>query len=188
MHTGDSRVFVYSRLHFDIGHHDKQIVQVNVSFGPPPQFFPEKVEITGKSHMSMTMSYSVQWHKSALLWRNRYSHLHKEASLPATLEVHWLSIINSFVLVVLLTVFLSIILVRVIKNDFTRYMSAGEEGEFVDEETGWKLIHGDVFRPPELGMLLSACVGVGVHLLVTMSLVVLLAICNVFDPTRRGAV
>ena len=49
-------------------------------------------------------------------------------------------------------------------------------------------IVGDVFRPPELGMLLSACVGVGVHLLVTMALVVLLAICNVFDPTRRGAV
>ena len=36
------------------------------------------------------------------------------------IQVHWLSIINSFVLVVLLTVFLSIILVRVIKNDFTR--------------------------------------------------------------------
>ena len=29
-----------------------------------------------------------------------------------------------------------------------RYMSAGEEGEFVDEETGWKLIHG--LRPYEL--------------------------------------
>ncbi len=37
-------------------------------------------------------------------------------------------------------------------------------------------------------MLLSACVGVGVHLLATMTLVVTLAICNVFDPTRRGAV
>ena len=40
--------------------------------------------------------------------------------LPTTIEVHWLSIINSFVLVVLLTVFLSIILLRVLKNDFTR--------------------------------------------------------------------
>ena len=47
---------------------------------------------------------------------------------------------------------------------------------------------GDVFRPPEYPMVLSASVGVGVHLLVTMGLVVLLAISNVFDPTRRGAV
>lgn len=188
MNTEASRTFVYSHLHFDIGHNDNQIVQVNVSFGPPPQFFPEKVDITGKTHMSMTMSYSTQWHESSLLWKDRYAHLHKEASLPSTLEVHWLSIINSFVLVVLLTVFLSIILVRVIKNDFTRYMSAGDEGDFVDEETGWKLIHGDVFRPPEYPMVLSASVGVGVHLLVTMGLVVLLAISNVFDPTRRGAV
>lgn len=188
MHTGESRVYVYSHLHFDIGHNDNQIVQVNVSFGPPPQFFPEKVDITNKAHMSITSSYSVEWHESTLAWKNRYSNLHKESFLPSTLEVHWLSIINSFVLVVLLTVFLSIILVRVIKNDFTRYMSAGEEGEFVDEETGWKLIHGDVFRPPESSMFLSACVGVGVHILVTMTLVVTLAICNIFDPTRRGSV
>ena len=33
------------------------------------------------------MSYSTQWHESSLLWKDRYAHLHKEASLPSTLEV-----------------------------------------------------------------------------------------------------
>ena len=42
------------------------------------------------------------------------------------LQIHWLSIINSFVLVLILTVFLGIILLRVIKNDFTRYMDGDE--------------------------------------------------------------
>jgi len=32
------------------------------------------------------------------------------------------------------------------------------------EETGWKLVHGDVFRPPAHRMLLSACIGTGMQL------------------------
>ena len=31
------------------------------------------------------------------------------------------------------------------------------------EETGWKLVHGDVFRPPRYTRLLSALVGSGVQ-------------------------
>jgi hypothetical protein len=38
-----------------------------------------------------------------------------------------LSIINSFVLVLLLTAFLTIILLRVLKNDFSRYMELDDE-------------------------------------------------------------
>lgn len=32
------------------------------------------------------------------------------------------------------------------------------------EESGWKLVHGDVFRPPRYHMLLSALIGTGVQL------------------------
>ena len=32
------------------------------------------------------------------------------------------------------------------------------------EESGWKLVHGDVFRPPRFRLLLTACVGSGVQL------------------------
>ena len=35
-----------------------------------------------------------------------------------------------------------------------------EDGQ---EETGWKLVHGDVFRPPSLSGWLSVCVGTGVQ-------------------------
>ena len=46
--------------------------------------------------------------------------------LPTTFEIHWLSIINSFVLVLLLTAFLSIILMRILKQDFSKYMEIDE--------------------------------------------------------------
>lgn len=46
--------------------------------------------------------------------------------LPSTFEIHWLSIINSFVLVMLLTAFLAIILMRILKKDFSKYMEVDE--------------------------------------------------------------
>ena len=47
------------------------------------------------------------------------------------------------------------------------------------EETGWKLVHGDVFRPPRNPTLLVACVGSGIQLF-CMVLIVLgrLHTCN----------
>ena len=43
---------------------------------------------------------------------------------------------------------------------------AGDGQDFLEdgqEETGWKLVHGDVFRPPVLAGWLSVCVGTGVQ-------------------------
>jgi hypothetical protein len=49
------------------------------------------------------------------------------------------------VTVLLLTGFLTTILLRVLKNDFLKYTRDDEMGE-AEEETGWKYLHGDVFR------------------------------------------
>ena len=32
------------------------------------------------------------------------------------------------------------------------------------EETGWKLVHGDVFRPPRFSKLLTSFVGAGIQI------------------------
>ena len=36
--------------------------------------------------------------------------------------------------------------------------------EDAQEEFGWKLVHGDVFRPPRKGMLLSVMAGTGTQI------------------------
>ena len=46
----------------------------------------------------------------------------------------------------------------------------------VSEESGWKLVHGDVFRPPRNLVILSAVVGTGAQLALLVLLVILLAI------------
>jgi hypothetical protein len=52
-------------------------------------------------------------------------------------------------------------MMRVLKNDFSRYMEV-EEDEIGEEETGWKLINGDVFDSLLLPMGLQLCL-VRVH-------------------------
>lgn len=40
-----------------------------------------------------------------------------------------------------------------------------DSGEDAQEEFGWKLVHGDVFRPPRKGMLLAVFLGSGTQIL-----------------------
>ena len=46
----------------------------------------------------------------------------------------------------------------------------------MSEESGWKLVHGDVFRPPRNLVLLSTVVGTGAQLALLVLLVILFAI------------
>ena len=59
------------------------------------------------------------------------------------------SIINSLMIVLFLSGMVAMIMMRTLHRDFNRY-NATEAAEDVEEETGWKLVHGDVYAasPP----------------------------------------
>lgn len=87
-----------------------------------------RVDITNvEIPQTVQFSYSVEWVEEELEWKNRMSLYAESRFLPSSFEIHWLSIINSFVLVLLLTAFLTIILLRVLKNDFSRYMELDDD-------------------------------------------------------------
>ena len=74
-------------------------------------------------------SFSVEWvHTPEIKFEHRMKRYADSTFLPTSFEIHWLSIINSFVLVMLLTAFLTIILMRILKKDFSRYMEVDEVG------------------------------------------------------------
>lgn len=75
---------------------------------------------------------------------------------------------------------------RILKNDFSKYMEIDEE-ELAEEETGWKMIHGDVFRSPPNPSLFSAMVGAGAQLFFTVFFLLVAVILGSFKATRRGA-
>lgn len=58
--------------------------------------------------------------------------------------------------------------------------------EIPEDITGWKLVHGDVFRPPPYGHILAPVIGSGMQLLL-MSLGLLILSCfGVLNPSFRG--
>ena len=65
-------------------------------------------------------------HTPEISYTHRMKRYADSTFLPSTFEIHWLSIINSFVLVMLLTAFLAIILMRILKKDFSKYMEVDE--------------------------------------------------------------
>jgi len=60
-----------------------------------------------------------------------------------------------------------------------------DSGEDAQEEFGWKLVHGDVFRPPRKGMLLSVLLGSGTQVF-CMSLITLGKNLRVASETLGG--
>ena len=62
-------------------------------------------------------------------------------------QIHWFSIVNSLMIVLFLSGMVAMIMLRTLYRDISRYNQLETEEE-AQEETGWKLVHGDVFRPP----------------------------------------
>jgi hypothetical protein len=139
--------------------------------------------------INVDYSFSCKWTPVDVPYSNRLQ-LHQKLLIgDQSLEIHWLSIINSFVLVILLTSFLAIILMRVLKNDFSRYMDSDAEelGAEIVDDSGWKQVHGDVFRFPDRVMLLSACVGNGLQILFLFAGMVMLAVIGLVYSGGSGS-
>ncbi len=56
------------------------------------------------------------------------------------------------------------IIIRTLRRDIARYNNIDSEEEAL-EESGWKLVHGDVFRPPRYPRLFASLIGSGIQIL-----------------------
>ncbi|KAH8867703.1 Transmembrane 9 superfamily member 4 [Schistosoma japonicum] len=101
----------------------------------------------------------VVWEPSDIKWASRWDIYLKSASG----QLHWFSIINSVVIVLFLTSVIFMILIRTLRKDIAKYNRI-DDVEDIIEESGWKLVHGDVFRPPRYTRLFTALFGSGVQL------------------------
>jgi Endomembrane protein 70 len=106
----------------------------------------EPQEASGK----VLFTYDVTWvENKELQWASRWDvYLSMDNAIPA--RVHWFSILNSLIIVAVLSGMIVAILVRNLRRDFARYNRLATDEEKAEdlEEFGWKLVHADVFRPP----------------------------------------
>ena len=68
------------------------------------------------------------------------------------IDVHWFSIVNSLLIVLFLTMMVAMIMMRTLYRDLQRYnrIPTDEEKAEEQEESGWKLVHADVFEHRQL--------------------------------------
>ena len=107
-----------------------------------------------------------------------------------TTEVRWLSIGRKMVIVLVLSAMVAAILTRNLRRDISKYNRVpvtDEERAEALEEYGWKLVHGDVFRPPvNAPMLLAIFAGTGAQLLSMVFPTIFFAALGFMNPARRG--
>ena len=97
-------------------------------------------------------------------------------------QIHWFSVFNSFMMVIFLCGLVTLILLRTLRNDFARYSKSEEldvEGmQVIGEDSGWKQLHGDVFRAPVHLVIYSSLIGTGWQLLFLVFGVIVYAIAG----------
>jgi transmembrane 9 superfamily member 2/4 len=207
----DARPVTVFHNHYDIGiqYHEvgnnpEQLRVVGVVVEPWSKSYADGNVDCSEAHEVLVLSesgdtkvqftYSVYWTKSPTAWATRWDkYLH--ISDP---KIHWFSLVNSAIVVVLLVVTVTSVLFRALKKDIARYnrldqislddlsgTSALEDG--VQEDSGWKLVHGDVFRSPSHPLLLSVFLGSGAQLFVMTGVTICFALLGFLSPSNRGS-
>ncbi|XP_046853057.1 transmembrane 9 superfamily member 2-like [Xenia sp. Carnegie-2017] len=147
---------------------------------------PEALGIKSKQSDPLTISYTYQVEferDDTIKWASRWDYILQ--SIPHT-SIQWFSIMNSLVIVLFLSGMVAMIMLRTLHKDIARYNQL-ESSDDAQEEFGWKLVHGDVFRPPGKGMLLSVMLGTGTQVVTMTSITLVFACLGFLSPANRGA-
>ena len=201
-HSEDNGNFIigFQVVPFSIQHHytgkwdetEVPYVKLATCVQPPNgQFQPHVPQvINAEEGGEVIWTYDVIWERTNIKWASRW-----DVYLQMTDDkIHWFSIVNSLVILMFLTGIVGLIMTRILRKDFARYnesaLSAEDKYEAnreMREETGWKLVYNDVFRPPSHATLLSVCAGTGVQLLIMSILTLLFAALGFLSPANRGS-
>lgn len=140
-------------------------------------------------------TYGVYWVKSSTAWATRW-----DSYLPILdPKIHWFSLVSSAIIVLFLCAMVGAILMRTLRKDIARYNrldsfnlddlsgTNGEVEEGVQEDSGWKLVHGDVFRTPKNPLVLSVFLGNGSQLFVMTGTTLVFALLGFLSPSNRGS-
>lgn len=144
---------------------------------------PMEVPADFNADVSIIYSYSVKFEQdNTIKWASRWDYI--LVSMPHT-NIQWFSIMNSLVIVLFLSGMVAMIMLRTLHKDIARYNQVDQED--AQEESGWKQVHGDVFRPPRKGMLLSVFLGQGTQIFIMTFITLFLACLGFLSPANRGA-
>ncbi|KAK8991741.1 hypothetical protein V6N11_062737 [Hibiscus sabdariffa] len=133
------------------------------------------------ANKEIIFTYDVEYQESDVKWASRWD----TYLLMSDDQIHWFSIVNSLMIVLFLSGMIAMIMLRTLYRDISKYNELETQEEAL-EETGWKLVHGDVFRPPSNSDLLCVYVGTGVQFLGMVLVTMIFAVFGFLSPSNRG--
>ncbi|KAM9964345.1 hypothetical protein ACTFIW_004103 [Dictyostelium discoideum] len=199
------RYYLYNHIPFEFDYNGDQVIRVNIDTE-----HIKVIELSDQDEITLKLTYSAKWQPTEHEFSKRMD-LYEEF-FTKELEIHWLSVMNSFFLVILLTAFLAIMIMKILKNDYSRYSKTDEEEDSDcinssnssnngnnnnnssiscissnnQEDYGWKLVHGDVFRFPPYKNVFSAFYGIGWQFISIVCGILALSLFGMFYPNNGG--
>ncbi|ESN97463.1 hypothetical protein HELRODRAFT_157541 [Helobdella robusta] len=184
-HTHELKLYLHHYFYFEFN--NDEIIYMNISTSDE-EGKQIKLDDVSQFPLVVNFTYSVKWTMSNLQRDERMKKMKESGFFPVTLEIHWLSIINSMILVFLLIGFVVIIMTRILKKDFARYNLEDDDNLDADDDNGWKIIHTDVFRFPAYKSLFCAILGVGCQFLIIATAILMMALLGLFNVHRHGSI
>jgi len=191
---GEFKAYVYTKRTLHVSFNRDRVIKVDLTSEPA-----SLVEV--KAGTQLKFELDVQWSKTSTSFHSRFDRYLDHAFFKH--QIHWFSIFNSFMMVLFLMGLVALILLRTLRKDYARYAishgnrradeEAGGESDGDDdkdhddkplvgqtgvEDSGWKQVHGDVFRAPRLLPLLAAVLGTGWQIVTLVIGVILFAVAG----------
>ncbi|VDD92250.1 unnamed protein product [Enterobius vermicularis] len=162
-------VFLYRHFLFNL-HYNERTKQFQIICATLEKDSSSAVDLSAFDSSNFELLYSVVWIPTKLVFLFHYKFFHhietscgsnrdNDFFTPKSVQVQWISVINSALLVLLLIFFVSLILLSVVRHDLNRYNEASSDIDMIVLENGWKTVSMDVFRKPPRSNFFSAIIG-----------------------------
>ncbi|XP_039127470.1 transmembrane 9 superfamily member 4-like isoform X2 [Dioscorea cayenensis subsp. rotundata] len=172
--SSSSKFILFNNLNFVISYDtDHRICSVNLASSG-------FVDISEDKEMEVEFLYSVKWKETSIPFERRM-----DVYISLDTQSNWFLTKSSSYLVIVVAGLLASMLIWLLHNDLAKY-AINDDLITDQEETGWKNIHGDVFRYPRHKSLLAASLGSGTRLLFVFVLLLIIGFLGVFPPFNQG--
>lgn len=104
--------YLFKHVQFDAFYNGDQIIEIHASSDPN-----HVIDITDDVEVNVKFTYSAFWNATSIGFEERMSRYSRASLLPIHQQIHWFSLINSSVILILLMGLLTLLFMRRIRND-----------------------------------------------------------------------
>lgn len=169
----ESMVFLHRSFYFGIN--NNQIVNVTLKTERPAAI---------RAGVMYVFTYSVEFSPSTTSFDERFANYYDEDFFQP--RIRWFSIINSTLIVCFLIAVVAVIISRTLRADYSKMDEQRRlryEGHDTLDDSGWKQLYADVFRPPSSPSLFCAVLGSGVQLLTLFASAIVIGALDSLHPS-----